>query len=188
MRSADDHISRRNEFGTDPARASSIGGDKQTTKLIDSPQLYLPGLSDCAAQPIPPECHRYPLTLLLNDHRGASVWVANQHLQPRLALQFGKMIPAMNSGRKETRLDQKFEVWLSGRKQAGFAEPASMENISSYGMRVRTERPWLTDTRLFVKSPQGESWLCARVVYCQVLQNPESFALGLELARSGGDA
>ena len=64
-------------------------------------------------------------------------------------------------------------------------EPASTDNVSSHGMRVQTARPWKRNTRLIVKSPQGELWGSAKVVYCQTLP-ANSFALGLEfVARTG---
>jgi hypothetical protein len=62
-------------------------------------------------------------------------------------------------------------------------ELASMENISSYGMRLRTERPWKPDTHVLFKSSQGD-WIRARVIYCESLKD-KSFAVGLELPASG---
>jgi len=62
-------------------------------------------------------------------------------------------------------------------------ELASLENISSYGLRVRTERPWKPNTSVLFKSSQGD-WLRARVIYCQSLDT-RSFAVGLELPASG---
>jgi hypothetical protein len=81
-------------------------------------------------------------------------------------------------GRKEERSYQQLEVLLSCGRRPVFAELASTENATSYGMRVRTERPWRPGTPIFIKSSQGE-WMQARVVYCQVL-HAKSFALGLE--------
>jgi hypothetical protein len=82
-------------------------------------------------------------------------------------------------GRKEKRSQQQSEVMLSTKAQPVFAELASVENANRYGVRVRTERPWIPGSRIFVRS-QGE-WQRGRVVYCQVLQ-PKLFALGLEFA------
>jgi hypothetical protein len=82
-------------------------------------------------------------------------------------------------GRKEKRSQQRVEVLLSG-GQPVFAELASMENISSYGARVRTERPWKPDTSVLIKTSQDE-WVQAKIVYCQVVQD-KSFAVGLEFA------
>ena len=83
----------------------------------------------------------------------------------------------VNAGRKEKRNPRKFEVWLSGGGQSAFA--ASTENISSDGLRVRTERPRKADTYVFVKSSKGELCGRARIVYCQTLQ-AKTYALGLE--------
>jgi len=66
-----------------------------------------------------------------------------------------------------------------------FAEPASMENVSSYGVRVRTGRPWEPDTQGRVKSSAGY-WVSARVIYCQAL-SPKSFAVGLEFTSREGE-
>jgi DNA-directed RNA polymerase subunit RPC12/RpoP len=87
-------------------------------------------------------------------------------------------------GRKEKRSEQKVEVVLSTvGDHAVLGELASMENVSSHGVRVRTERPWKPDTQILIKSSEGD-WLCARVIYCQSL-DAKSFALGLEVATSG---
>lgn len=88
-------------------------------------------------------------------------------------------------GRKEKRTPPRtHRVLLSSSLQPVVAEYASVENISSYGVRLRTERPLRPDTRVLIKSSQGESWASARVVYCQTLKS-HTFALGLEfLART----
>lgn len=82
-------------------------------------------------------------------------------------------------GRKEKRTPRTYRVLLSSGLQPVVAEYASVENISSYGVRVRTERPLRPDMRVLIKSSQGESWASARVVYCQTLKS-HTFALGLE--------
>ena len=81
-------------------------------------------------------------------------------------------------GRKEKRSQQSTEVMLSCGGQPVFAELGSMENVSSYGVRVRTERPWKPQTRVLIKSSVGQ-WVSARVIYCQTL-SAKSFAVGLE--------
>lgn len=87
-------------------------------------------------------------------------------------------------GRKEKRAQQEVEVMLSTvGEHPMLGEPASMENISSYGMRLRTERPWKPDTPVLFKSSQGD-WIRARVIYCLPL-SAKSFAVGLELPASG---
>ena len=88
-------------------------------------------------------------------------------------------------GRREKRNPQRLQVLLSSGAQPVAAEYASTENISAYGARVHTERPWKPDTRVFIKSPHGEFWARARIVYCQTVQ-AKRFALGLQfLTRTG---
>ena len=82
-------------------------------------------------------------------------------------------------GRRETRRPWKFEVLLSSGGQPMLAERASTENVSSRGVRVRTERLWKPDARVFVKSSRGDLWARARVVYCRTLRST-THALGLE--------
>ena len=86
-------------------------------------------------------------------------------------------------GRKERRSQQQSEVMLSTvEEHQMYGEVASMENISSDGARVRTERPWKPDAPVLFKS-QGD-WIRARVIYCHSLDD-KSFAVGLELQASG---
>jgi len=82
------------------------------------------------------------------------------------------------TGRRDERSNRQLKVWLSRGGEPMFAEPASTENVSSCGVRVRTELPWKPDTRLFVKPSNTKTWLRARVAYCQSLG--KSHALGLE--------
>ena len=91
----------------------------------------------------------------------------------------------MMDGRKEKRTPRMLRVLLSSGPQPVVAEYASTENVSAYGARVRTDRPWRPDARVLIKTAQGEPWARARVVYCQTLKT-HTFALGLEsLARTG---
>lgn len=88
-------------------------------------------------------------------------------------------------GRREKRSPHRLQVLVSSGAQPMAAEYAATENVSSYGARIQAERPWRPDTRVFVKSDQGEFWARARVVYCQTLSS-KRFALGLEfLTRTG---
>ena len=82
--------------------------------------------------------------------------------------------------RKEKRNSEKRQLLLSSVAEPLRAEPASTENMSLHGLRVRTERLWEPDTRVFVKSPEGEFLAYARVVYCQTLP-ARTFGLGLKL-------
>lgn len=84
--------------------------------------------------------------------------------------------------RTEERSDLHFEVWLSGGQEPMFAELASAENVSSGGVRVRTELSWKPGTRVFVKQSKGKVWTRARVVYCENVQE-KNRALGLEFYR-----
>jgi DNA-directed RNA polymerase subunit RPC12/RpoP len=87
-------------------------------------------------------------------------------------------------GRKEKRSQQQVEVILATLgEQPILGELASIENVSSHGVRVRTERPWKPDTQVLFKSLEG-AWVSARVIYCQFL-DAKSFAVGLELPASG---
>lgn len=88
-------------------------------------------------------------------------------------------------GRREKRGQVQVRVLLASSGKPVLAESASTENISSYGVRVRTDRPLPPETRLFVQSLRGEFWARARVVYCESVSE-RMFALGLEfLARMG---
>ena len=49
-------------------------------------------------------------------------------------------------------------------------EAASTDNVSSHGMRVRTDGHWKRDTHLIVQSSEYVLWARAKVVYCQPFQ------------------
>lgn len=88
-------------------------------------------------------------------------------------------------GRKEKRTPRTLRVLLSSGTQPVVAEYASTENVSAYGVRVRTDRPWKKDACVLFRSALGEPWARARVVYCQTLKS-HVFAVGLEfVARTG---
>lgn len=89
-------------------------------------------------------------------------------------------------GRKEKRSPRTLRVLLSSGTQPVVAEYASTENVSSYGVRVQTDRPWKANTRVLIRSSQAEPWARARVVYCQTLKS-HNFALGLEFLARNGD-
>ena len=91
----------------------------------------------------------------------------------------------MIEGRKERRNSLRLQVLLSSLAQPLHAEEASTENITSYGMRVQTERPWERGRIVVVRSFHDELWTRARVVYCKPLPH-KRFCLGLEfLSRTG---
>jgi len=94
-------------------------------------------------------------------------------------------------GRKEKRISRTLRVLLSSGGQPVVAEYASTENVSSSGARVRTDRPWRPDSRVVIKSSQGDLWARARVVYCQTVQSKtlqsRMFVLGLQFLALTGD-
>lgn len=91
----------------------------------------------------------------------------------------------MTEGRKEERRPEELKIFLSLGKRPLQAEPASTENVSSHGLRVRTYRQWKRDSLLIVQSAAYELWARGKVIYCQMLPD-KTFALGLQLeARTG---
>jgi len=88
--------------------------------------------------------------------------------------------------RKEKRNLEKLQVLLSRMAEPFLTEAASTDNVSSHGMRVRTDRFWKRDTHLIVQSSEYVLWARARVVYCQPVSD-RTFAIGLELTARTGD-
>ena len=86
----------------------------------------------------------------------------------------------MKGVRKEERNSEKLHVLLGSTADSLAVESTSTENVSSHGLRVRTERPWEQDTVLIVLSSESGLWARARVVYCETLSNT-TFAVGLEV-------
>lgn len=102
---------------------------------------------------------------------------------PALSIQRSESI--MYEIRKEKRNPEILQVLLSRMAEPLITEPASTDDVSSHGMRVRTFRSWKRDTHLIVQSSEKQLWGRAKVVYCQTLPG-NTFALGLEfVARSG---
>ena len=85
----------------------------------------------------------------------------------------------MYENRKEKRNPEKLQVLLSRAADPSSIESASTENVSSRGLRVRTERPWTRDTLVIVLTCESELWARGRVAYCQALPD-DTFAIGLE--------
>lgn len=54
-----------------------------------------------------------------------------------------------------------------------------IENISSCGARIHSQRPWETQQQLVLSGIQGDFRIDAKVVYCQRL-GPEDCAIGLK--------
>jgi len=88
--------------------------------------------------------------------------------------------------RKEERNSEKLQVLLGSTVDSLAIEPAATENVSSQGLRVRTERPWKQDTVLIVLSSERGLWAPARGLYCEALED-STFAIGLELTVRTGD-
>ena len=86
----------------------------------------------------------------------------------------------MYENRKEKRNPEKLQVLLSSASDPLSIESALTENVSSRGLRVRTERPGTRDTVVIVLTCESELWARGRVAYCQPLSD-DTFALGLEL-------
>ena len=84
--------------------------------------------------------------------------------------------------RKEKRNPERQQVLLSSAADPSSIESALTENVSSRGLRVRTERPWTPDTLVIVLTCESELWARGRVAYCQSLPD-YTFAIGLELLR-----
>ena len=91
----------------------------------------------------------------------------------------------MRNTRKEKRNLQKLQVLLSSAADPSSIESALTENVSSRGLRVRTERPWTRDTLVIVLTCESELWARGRVAYCQPLPD-DTFAIGLELLLKAG--
>ena|SRR5215469_3124208 len=93
---------------------------------------------------------------------------------------------AMYEIRKEKRNPERLQVLLSRMAEPLLTEAASTDNVSSHGMRVRTDGLWRRDTHLIVQSSEYVLWARAKVVYCQPLPD-RTFAIGLELTARTGD-
>ena len=88
----------------------------------------------------------------------------------------------MYENRKEKRNPETLQVLLSSAADPSSIESALTENVSSRGLRVRTERPWTRDTLVIVLTWESQLWARGRVAYCQRLPDG-AFAIGLELLR-----
>jgi hypothetical protein len=86
----------------------------------------------------------------------------------------------MLEGRKHPRTPERLMVQISALHDPRLAELTSVENVSSHGARVTTERPWELGAHVAMKSATGELMARARVVYCQAI-GPRAFAVGLDI-------
>jgi len=92
----------------------------------------------------------------------------------------------MSDIRREQRNPERLQVLISLMAEPLLTETASTDNVSSHGMRVRTERAWKRDAYLIVQSSEYQLWARARVIYCQALPD-KTFAIGLQLLARTGD-
>lgn len=90
----------------------------------------------------------------------------------------------MQWGRMERRTPIALVVHLEGVTEPAAREVAWIENISSRGARVITDRSWRISDRLRLSSQDyGLRAAAARVVYCQ--PHPDHrFAIGLQFDQS----
>ena len=89
----------------------------------------------------------------------------------------------MSDRRKQARTSERLLIQIFSSEEPFVRELCPTQNISSFGARLLTERPWAPDSRVLLDCPGGDLW--ARVVYCQAL-HPKTFAVGLEFfARTG---
>ena len=88
--------------------------------------------------------------------------------------------------RKEKRDPEKLQVLISRMAGPLLIECASTDNVSSHGMRVRTDRAWKQDTFMIIRSSEYELWARGKIIYCQALPDG-TFAIGLQLVARTGD-
>lgn len=85
----------------------------------------------------------------------------------------------MFEGRKRVRNSQRLLVQVSSEEKPLVSEACPIQNLNSLGARLISERSWSPNSRVVVKSSNGDVWARGRVVYCQPL-NRKAFAVGLE--------
>lgn len=86
----------------------------------------------------------------------------------------------MLEGRNQVRTSERFRVQISPVNDPFLTELAYVENISSNGVRVATERSWELGLDVNVKSVGRDLKVKARVVYCKAM-GPNKFAVGLNI-------
>lgn len=89
-------------------------------------------------------------------------------------------------GRKQPRTPERLLIQISAVYDPRVTELASVENVSLYGTRVMTSRPWEPGFHVELTRPSGNRWARARVVYCQPIDG-NRFAVGLNLLTLEGD-
>ena len=86
--------------------------------------------------------------------------------------------------RGEQRVDITGPAMLIGTHGRLGVERATMQNVSSRGVRVISASEWYTDDTILVSLPDGHFTSAARVAYCDALA-PGQFAVGLEFVGAG---
>lgn len=85
----------------------------------------------------------------------------------------------MLEGRKHARTPERFLVQILAVQDSRLAELAMVENVSSRGTRLATQRSWEPGSHVTLKCyATGIPWTRARVVYCQDKGSKE-FGVGL---------
>ena len=85
----------------------------------------------------------------------------------------------MSVGRRWARDSERLLVQIFSEEKPLVSEACPTQNLSSFGARLVTERPWPPNSRVVIKSLIGDLWARARVAYCQPLSG-RTFAVGLE--------
>ncbi len=84
----------------------------------------------------------------------------------------------MLEGRKELRTATRLLVSIFPVRDPRLTDLASIENLSSRGARVTTQRPWELGSHVGIRAISGAMSARARVVYCQPMA--KDFAVGLD--------
>jgi hypothetical protein len=84
----------------------------------------------------------------------------------------------MQEGRKQPRTATRLLVNIFSVRDPRLTDLASIENLSSRGARVTTQRSWELGSNVVIRAISGEMNARARVVYCQSVA--KTFAVGLD--------
>jgi hypothetical protein len=94
-------------------------------------------------------------------------------------------IKPISAERAEGRINVSGAAMLVGRHGKLGVEQATMQNVSSRGLRVISTSQWYPDDTILVSLPVGHFTSAARVAYCHALTQ-DRFAVGLEFVGSSG--
>jgi len=89
-------------------------------------------------------------------------------------------------GRKQPRTRDRFLAQILSVLDPMLTELAAVENVSSHGSRLVTERLWEPGAHVILNSSTGNVWARARVVYCQSV-GAGAFAVGLDFLTQTSD-